>query len=54
MGNYIIFFSSGIETQNELFGSYLKVMNSEQKQGKKESKGKKINYVIKYVAVILQ
>lgn len=37
MGNYILvlFFSLDIETPNELFGSYLKVLNSEQKEGEK-------------------
>lgn len=35
MGNYIYFFPSDFETQNELFGSYLKVLNSGQKQGEK-------------------
>lgn len=38
MGNYIfgfVFFPSDTETPHELFGSYLKVLNSELKQGKK-------------------
>lgn len=38
MGNYIfgfVFFPSDTETPHELFGSYLKGLNSELKQGKK-------------------
>lgn len=52
MGNYIfglLFFFSDIKTQNELFGSYLKVLNSEQKQG-----GKATKVCRKKSAVILQ